>query len=153
MKVSHSHLRLVRVAVNFAIMYVFLLLALHWGVETKSLWQRSWEFFTGGFLGIGAGIAFFFIVGAIGWVSGPVYGAVGLFGLMSGGALGGMGLGALVNIIRNPDHYNHNIPVILIVLVIGVLVARAASSFACRKLTQAANPQSQLLDPPIETEA
>ena len=105
----HSHkyaIRIVQAAVFMVIMYAASQLALNLGVEEKSWWQRSWEIFTGGGLGLLAGLSFFLLFGAVGWVSGVAYGALGLLGLATGGALGGLGLGALLNVARNPEKYN-----------------------------------------------
>ncbi len=63
------------------VMYLALQLAFYLGVEEKSWLQRSWEILAGGGVGLIAGAVFFGLVGAIGWVSGPVFGAVGLLGL------------------------------------------------------------------------
>jgi hypothetical protein len=63
-----------------AIMYAAIQLAFYLGVEEKSWWQRSWEIVTGGGLGLLAGLSFFLLFGAVGWVSGVAYGALGPFG-------------------------------------------------------------------------
>jgi len=91
MRTGRLPVKLVETAVFLAGLYVALQLALYWGVETKTWWERSWDLVTGGAIGAIAGVMGFFVVGAIGWVSGPMFGAVGLLGLMGGGALGGMG--------------------------------------------------------------
>lgn len=75
------------------VMYSAIQVAFYMSVEETSWFQRSWEIFPGGGVGLISGAVFFGLVGAVGWVSGPVFGAVGLFGLATGGALGGMGLG------------------------------------------------------------
>lgn len=122
---SHSNatVRLVQFIVFSIVMYATIQLAIFLGFEEKSWWQKSWEILTGGFLGASVGVLFFLVVGAVGWVSGPIFGALGLFGLMMGGALGGMGLGALANIIRNPDDYNIDIPTVLAILLLGIATA------------------------------
>jgi len=106
------------------VMFAAIQAALYLGVDERSWFQRWWEITTGGSVGMLAGIACFVVVGAIGWVSGPLYGAIGLLGLATGGALGGLGLGALMTVIRNPEHYNINIPTVT-----GTLVAGAAFAF------------------------
>lgn len=142
MAISRTSVKLVQVVVFVTVMYFALQLALYWGVETKPWLQRSWEFVTGGALGAIAGFAFFVLVGTIGWVSGPVFGAVGLLGLMGGGVLGGMGLGAVVHIVRDPDNYNFNVSAIALTILIGLVLARALSSLVGRKLTASMEAQS-----------
>ena len=121
-------------------MYVVLQLSIALGAEEISWWQRSWEFVTGGTLGLLAGVAFFVIFGSIGWVCGPLFGAIGLFGLAFGGALGGLGLGALAHIIRDPSRYNFSWPTIIFVLLIGGILSKLVSSrvalFIERRLMQ-----------------
>lgn len=73
------------------VMYVAIQIAFYLGIEEKSWFDRSWEILAGGGLGLIAGALFFSLVGAIGWVSGPLFGAVGLLGLATGGAVGGNG--------------------------------------------------------------
>lgn len=87
---------------------------LAFGIEKKSFFQIFADILGGGAMGMTAGLVFFIVFGAIGWVSGAIYGAIGIFTLMVGGALGGMGLGALVHVARNPDQYVFNWPVLLI---------------------------------------
>lgn len=128
--------RFLETAVFMAMMYVVIQLAVACGIEEKSWLQRSWEFVVGGGFGLIAGVAFFVVFGTIGWVCGPIYGSIGLVGLMAGGALGGLGLGALVNIIRNPSHYNFNWPIIIATLVIGGILSKLLSSLVSRKIEQ-----------------
>lgn len=75
-----------------------------------------------------AGVVFFIVFGAIGWVSGAIYGAFGLFALMVGGALGGMGLGALVHVARNPNQYVFNWPIILIGALISYIFVKLVTT-------------------------
>lgn len=117
------------------VMYAAIQVAFYLGVEEKSWFQRSWEIFAGGGVGLILGAVFFGLVGAVGWVSGPVYGAVGLFGLATGGALGGMGLGAVVNVIRNPDNYNISSGTVLIIVVLGAVIAAWLARFVGRRLS------------------
>ena len=133
----HSHkyaIRIVQAAVFMVIMYAASQLALNLGVEEKSWWQRSWEIFTGGGLGLLAGLSFFLLFGAVGWVSGVAYGALGLLGLATGGALGGLGLGALLNVARNPEKYNISISVVFITLAIGCILATWSAKWVGRQL-------------------
>jgi hypothetical protein len=122
-------LKLIRVTVFMAVMFIALQIAISFGVEKKSWFQRSWELVVGGSFGALAGLTFFLVVGAIGWVSGVLYGSVGLIGLMIGGALGGLGMGALANIIRNPQSYNFHWPILIGVLLMGWLLAKVLSSW------------------------
>lgn len=117
------------------VMYAAIQVAFYLGVEEKSWFQRSWEIFAGGGVGLILGAVFFGLVGAVGWVSGPVYGAVGLFGLATGGTLGGMGLGAVVNVIRNPDNYNISSGTVLIIVVLGAVIAAWLARFVGRRLS------------------
>ena len=97
---------------------------LFFAVEKKSFFQIFADIIGGGTAGAAAGAIFFLVFGAIGFVSGAIYGAFGLFALMVGGALGGMGLGALVHIARNPNQYVFNWPVILIGAVISYVFVK-----------------------------
>ncbi|MBN8450222.1 MAG: hypothetical protein J0M13_14660 [Candidatus Accumulibacter sp.] len=124
-------------------MYLAIQLALAVGVERKSWLQLSWEFLVGGTLGAIAGVAFFFIFGAIGFVCGALFGSLGLLSLMLGGALGGLGLGALVNIARDPQRYNFHWPTISAILLVGLLLARFASSLARRAAEKSAPATEQ----------
>ena len=125
MAINRRWLRLAQVfapvAVFLGVTYVGILV----GVEKKALWERAWGFLAGGSIGAFAGLGFFLVVGAIGLVSGPLFGAIGVFGLIAGGALGGMGLGAIVDIVRNPGDYNYDTTAIASGLAIGVLAALA----------------------------
>ena len=123
-------LKLIRYAVLMAVLYVALLIAIVWGIEEKSWIERSWDLLAGGSFGAMAGLVFFLLFGAIGWVTGAIYGSLGLLSLMLGGALGGLGLGAVVNIARNPDHYNFNLPTLILVLIVGGTLAYFLSKFA-----------------------
>jgi len=125
-------LKLVRVAVFMAFMYASLQIGVVWGIEKKSWWLVSWELVAGGSAGALAGLTFFLLFGAIGWVCGPLYGVVGLFWLMVGGGLGGLGVGALANIARNPERYNFHWPILLSVLVVGFFMAKMLSAMAVR---------------------
>jgi hypothetical protein len=125
-------LKLLHCAVFLAVMFVAIQVAIVIGVERKSWLQLSWEFLVGGSLGAIAGVVFFVIFGAIGWVCGALYGGLGLLSLMVGGALGGLGLGAVANIARNPHEYNFHWPSIIAVLVVGSFVAQFLSSMALR---------------------
>ncbi|WP_289282339.1 MULTISPECIES: hypothetical protein [unclassified Methylophaga] len=108
--------------------WVCLQLILFFGVEKKSFLQIFADILGGGAAGAGLGILFFLVFGAIGWVSGAIYGALGLFSLMLGGALGGLGIGSLIHIARNPDHYNFNFPIILVGSFVSFLLIRWVSS-------------------------
>jgi hypothetical protein len=130
--------RLIEAAAFMAMMYFVVQLAVAWGIEEKSWWQRYWEFVVGGGFGLVVGAAFFVVFGAIGWVCGPISGAVGLIGLMAGGALGGLGLGALANIMRNPSRYNFNWLIICVTILVGGLVSKGLSSLIGRKVEQLA---------------
>lgn len=115
---------LVKYSIMGAATWACVQLVLMAGVEKKTFWQMFADIFGGGAAGVTAGIAFFVFFGAIGWVSGALYGALGLFTLMVGGALGGLGLGAIVHIARNPDQYIFNRPVILIGAVVSYVLVR-----------------------------
>lgn len=137
--------RSIRIAqyITFAVvMYAAIQLALYFGVEQKSLFQRSWELLTGGGIGLLAGVAFFVIFGAIGWVSGPIYGAIGLLGLATGGALGGLGLGALVNVIRNPGKFTINYFTVASFLIAGAIASCWLARIVGRKLSRLRLQQS-----------
>ena len=137
--------RLAQLAAFVGVMYFAIQLAIHLGIEKKTWWQFSWEIITGGTLGAIAGVAFFVLVGAVGLVSGAMFGALGLLGPAAGGALGGLGLGALVHIANNPDRYNFNWPVITVVLILGLLIAKAVAS----AIASAAERRSNRIDIPI----
>lgn len=92
------------------------------GVEKKSFFVIFIDILGGGTVGASIGLAFFLFFGAVGWVSGALYGAFGLISLMIGGAFGGFGLGALIHIARNPNHYTFNIPVIATCLIVTCLL-------------------------------
>jgi hypothetical protein len=134
--------RLLRAAVFMAVMYVAIQLAIAWGVDKKSWLEMSWEYLLGGSLGAMAGLAFFLLFGAIGWVCGALYGSLGLFWLMVGGAMGGLGLGALANIVRNPQQYVFHLHIILPVLLLGLLLAKTISSVIVRWAAARASPPS-----------
>lgn len=136
MQLRPSKIRVLQVVTFAAIMYAAIQLAIYLGVEEKSWFQRWWELATGGSVGLLAGIAFFFIVGAIGWVSGPIYGAIGLLGLATGGALGGLGLGALANVFRNPEKYNISVSTVLVTLIAGAVLASWLARVVGRRLAQ-----------------
>lgn len=143
MVITRSSTRVVQAVTFFIVMYVAVQLAIYWGVDEKTWWQRSWEFLAGGSVGAIIGVVFFFVFGAIGWVSGPVFGALGLFGLMMGGALGGLGLGALLHIARSPSDFSYNAPVIVLVLLLGVAVALGLATLLGRA-TRGALQQEQV---------
>ena len=126
--------RIAQAAAIAVVMYGAIQLALYLGVEEKSWLQRSWEFLAGGTVGLVAGLLFFLLVGAIGWVSGPVFGAVGVIGLAAGGALGGLGLGALVNVVRDPDKYNISYLTVFVVVLGGAVIAAWLAGIIGRKL-------------------
>ncbi len=116
-------IRIAQIAVAASVMYATVQLALYFGVEEKTWLQRSWETLTGGGIGLISGFVFFFTFGAIGWVCGPLYGAIGIIGLATGGALGGLGLGALVHVIRNPDDYIVNNLTVIGISILGSAIA------------------------------
>ena len=105
-------------SVQFSAAFICLGLMYVFGVEEKTIFEKSLGFFSGGAIGGLLGLLAFLFIGTIGWVAGALYGAIGVFSLIAGGILGGMGLGSIVDIIRNPDDYNFN----LIVIFIGVVV-------------------------------
>lgn len=127
-------LKLIRLAIFMAVMYVALQIAVSFGIQSKSWFQMSWELVAGGSFGAIAGLAFFLIFGAIGWVCGAIYGSIGLLWLMVGGALGGLGLGALANIVRNPQRYNFNWTILILVLLAGFFLAKVLSAWAVRRV-------------------
>ena len=127
------------------VMYAASQLALYLGVEEKSWWQRSWEIVTGGGLGLLAGLGFFLLFGAVGWVSGVAYGALGLLALATGGALGGLGLGALLNVARHPEQYNISVPIVFITLVTGTAFATWLAKWVGLLLTKRASRAKAML--------
>jgi hypothetical protein len=120
--------KLVMLATGGAVLWLSLQIILVVGVEKKSYFQIFADILGGGAIGATAGIIFFIVFGAIGWVSGAIYGAIGLFSLALGGALGGLGLGSLIHIARNPSHYSFNIPVILVGAVLTFLIYKWATA-------------------------
>lgn len=125
--------RLILIAAPLSVFLTAAYIGLSLGVEVKPWWERAWGFLVGGSLGAVVGIGFFIFVGSIGWVSGPLFGAVGLLGLAAGGALGGLGLGSIVDIIRSPQNYNFHALPILGALTIGLLAAYFVYVFLFRK--------------------
>lgn len=123
------------------VMYAAIQIAFYIGVEEKSWFQRSWEILAGGGVGVITGAVFFGLVGAIGWVSGPVFGALGLVGLATGGALGGMGLGAVINVIRDPDQYEISFGTVFIVIVLGAVMAAWLARLVGRRLSSSVTGQ------------
>ena len=122
--------KVVKYSIMCALGWVCLQIVLFFGVEKKTFIQLFADILGGGAAGAVAGLAFFVIFGAIGYVSGAIYGALGLLSLMVGGALGGLGLGSLLHIARNPDHYNFDWPIILI----GALVSWCLVLFLTAKV-------------------
>ncbi|WP_313311672.1 hypothetical protein [Pulveribacter sp.] len=114
--------KLVTLAAGGTAIWLCLQIILIFGIEKKSIFQIFSDILGGGAIGATAGILFFIFFGSIGWVSGAIYGAIGLFSLALGGALGGLGLGSLIHIVRNPGHYNFNIPVIVVGIVLTFLI-------------------------------
>jgi hypothetical protein len=142
-KSRRTFVKAAEVAAFLAVMYAAIQVAITLGVHEKPWWQRYWECVIGGSVGAIAGIAFFVIFGAIGWVCGPIYGAVGLIGLALGGAFGGLGLGALVNIMRNPDKYSFAWSTIVISLVVGVALAKIISGAVGKGLLSVVQAEKQ----------
>ncbi len=142
MAASSLSMRVAQGATIAVVMYATVQLALYLGIEEKSWLQRSWELVAGGGIGLLAGVAFFVVFGAIGWVSGLAYGAIGLLGLATGGALGGLGLGALMNVIRDPDKYKIDHFTVVAVLAIGAVIAGWLARIVGRKLSRQSQPQS-----------
>ena len=116
--------KIVTLSAGGATMWFSIHLILLLGVEKKSLFQMFADILGGGTTGALTGLLFFLLFGAIGWVSGALYGAFGLLSLMFGGALAGLGLGSIIHIARNPDHYNFNITVILVGVVVMYLLVK-----------------------------
>ena len=130
---NRSLQRIILLAVPVSVFLTVTCIGLLLGGEPKPWWERAWGSVAGGSLGAILGIGFFIFVGAIGWVSGPLFGAVGLLGLAAGGALGGLGLGSIVDMIRNPQDFRiHMLPVVG-GLLIGLLAAYFAYIFLVRK--------------------
>lgn len=127
---------LIQAAVFSTVLYITIQVALSLGVERKSWLHLSWEFLAGGSLGAIAGVTFFLLFGAIGWVCGALYGSISLLSLMIGGGLGGLGLGALANILRSPENYIFHWPTIGVILVLGIAIAHVMSSLALRLLVR-----------------
>lgn len=140
-QISRS-IRIVQTFTIAVVMYAAIQLALYVGVEEKTIFQRAWELFFGSGIGALAGVAFFLVFGAIGWVSGLAYGAIGLLGLAVGGALGGLGLGALLNVIRNPDKFNIDYVTVGVVLAIGAVIAIWLARIISRRIMEYTSRQS-----------
>ena len=120
--------KIVTLSASGAAMWLCIQIIIVLGVEKKSFFQLFADILGGGTVGAAMGILFFLVFGAVGWVSGAIYGALGLFSLMLGGALGGFGLGSLIHIARNPSHYNFNVPVILVGVLVTYLFIKWVSS-------------------------
>lgn len=133
---------LLRYAVFGAVMYFSIQLALAWGVEEKSWFELAWDYIAGGSIGVIAGLVFFFAFGAVGWVSGALYGSIGLLSLMVGGGLGGLGLGAIVNVFRRPEKYNFDWLVISLVLLAGIMTAHLVSQIVGRFASEVASNEA-----------
>ena len=136
MAVKQRFVRLAQVAAPLVVFIGVSCIGIALGVEEKSLWEKAWGSLTAGSLGAVAGLGFFLLVGAVGWVSGPVFGAIGALGLITGGALGGMGLGNIVDIFRNPGNYKFDVTILLSALAIGVLAALTIFVFLGRKISR-----------------
>lgn len=141
MRPTPSAIRLAQVVTIAVVMYAAIQLAFYLGVDEKSWIQRSWEILAGGGFGLVAGAVVFALVGTIGWVSGPVFGAVGLIGLATGGALGGLGLGAVVNVIRDPDRYNIDFVTVVGVIIVGALASAWLARLVGGRLSTTASRQ------------
>lgn len=103
-------------------------LAIYLGVEEKSIWDRAWDLFSGGAIGVLAGLGFFLAYGAIGFVSGPlIHGSLHLMALMTAGGLSGLGLGSISYVMRNPDKYNFSWSIIILILIFTFYAARKVS--------------------------
>ncbi len=133
-------------AIFSLLMYLVIQCAIYWGIYEKSLWSRTWEFFTGGTIGLISGVGFFIVFGSIGYVCGPIYGAIGLLGLGTMGAIGGLGLGAIINIMRNPNYYRFEWEVILPTLLMGGIIAK----FLARQIRIIVVEYFILIDNPID---
>lgn len=148
------------------VMSVAVLLIIEYGVEKKTWPRIAWEFaqefaskaaqkigdpdvdakflIGGGVLGVVAGAFIFFTFGSIGWVSGPIFGSLGLWSLVAGGGIGGAGLGVItekavdiaqtaINIAQHPNHYIFHWTVIIAIFVGGLVIAYGLSrSLAAR---------------------
>jgi hypothetical protein len=110
--------KIVTLSAGGATIWLFIQIILLIGVEKKSLFQLFADILGGGTAGALMRLLFFVVFEAIGWVSGALYGALGLLSLMFGGALAGLGMVSLIHIARNPCHYNFIFPVILVSIVI-----------------------------------
>jgi vacuolar-type H+-ATPase subunit I/STV1 len=119
---TRSH-RLLEAALFMAIMYGVVQISIALGIEEKAWWEKTWDFITGGTIGLISGVGIAIFIGTIGWVSGPIYGSIGALGLAAGGALGGLGLGAIVNIIRDPKDYDFAWGILVPTLLLGGLAA------------------------------
>jgi len=115
---------LVYASVFMAIMYAFLQLAIALGVDKKAIHTYAWDLIAGGSTGALMGLLFFLVFGGVGWVSGAIYGSIGLVSLMLGGALGGLGLSSIVHVARNPNRYEFNWLILVSVLFVGFLMSR-----------------------------
>jgi len=94
--------KLVYASVFMVIMLAFLLLAITLGIEKKAFHTYAWDLIAGGSTGALTGLLFFLVFGGVGWVSGAIYGSIGLISLMLGGALGGLGLSSIVHVQDTP---------------------------------------------------
>ena len=118
----------------YVVMCISFLFAYLLGVEKKTLLERFTDIFLGGTFGAGLGLAFFLLVGGIGFVSGPIFGSLGVISLAIGGGLGGLGLGSIAHVLRNPGQYNFDWPLILCFVLGGYLLARFTSKLVRKQL-------------------
>jgi len=124
-----------------ATLWAFLQAILILGVDKKSFFQIFADIIGGGATGALIGLLFFLVFGAIGWVTGALYGAIGLLSLMFGGALGGLGLGSLIHMARNPSHYNFN----WLVIIVGIFIAYHANRWVTQKIGNLYDKHGSLL--------
>ncbi len=124
----------IRTSIFGVFIYASVSIAAYFGVDEKSFFLKYWDIIAGGGIGWVVGIGTFIVVGTVGWVAGPLYGAVGLFAMATGGLLGGLGLGGVVNMIRNHKDFDFNRPIIILVLAIGFIGGWFLSKFLTAKL-------------------
>ena len=94
-------------------------LAVYFGVREKTFWEKFWDIFAGGGAGAIVSIGAFLVIGTVGWVAGPLYGAFGIFTFFAAGAGIGLGAGGLVHVLMNSSDYVFSWIIIIPILLFG----------------------------------
>lgn len=131
-------LKFIQIFAPLAVFLSAVFVAVAIGVERKPWWQDAFGLIGGGTLGALLGWGFFIFVGAVGWVSGPIFGAIGAIGIVVGGALGGMGLGSvvdkIVDVALDPGKFDFHTPIVLFVLAAGCIAGVTIYVFVGRRM-------------------